>query len=122
MKEPNMRKMSRGKRLLVLAIVAPLAILVVIGIGGGLVMALWNWLMPTLFGLTQVTFWQAFGLLALCRLLFGGLRLHSSAGSRMRRRVRERWEGMTPEERERIRKAMHDRWGFGPSAGEAESR
>jgi hypothetical protein len=105
-----------------LAIVAPLGILVVIGIGGGLVMLLWNWLMPALFGLGPVTFWQAFGLLALCRLLFGGLGLHSSAGSGMRRRMTERWEGMTPEERERIRKAMRDRWGFGSSPGETESR
>lgn len=117
-----MRKMSRGKKMVVFAVVAPLAILVVIGIGGGLVMLLWNWLMPALFGVSSVTFWQAFGLLALCRILFGGLGLHSSAGSRMRRRMGERWEGMTPEERERIRKAMRDRWGFGPPAGETPGR
>lgn len=117
-----MRKMSRGKKLVFLATVVPFAILVVIGIGGGLVMLLWNWLMPTLFGLGSVTFWQAFGLLALCRLLFGGLGLHSSAGSGMRRRMAERWEGMTPEERERIRKVMRDRWGSGPTADEAPSR
>jgi hypothetical protein len=117
-----MRKMSRGKKLMFVAVVAPLAILVVVGIGGGLVMALWNWLMPALFGLSPVTFWQAFGLLALCRILFGGLGLHSSAGPGMRRRMHERWEGMTPEERDRIRKAMHDRWGFGSAPGETESR
>lgn len=23
---------------------------------------LWNWLMPTIFGLTKITFWQALGL------------------------------------------------------------
>jgi hypothetical protein len=116
-----MRKMNRGKKLMFLAVVAPLAILVVVGIGGGLVMALWNWLMPALFGLSPVTFWQAFGLLALCRILFGGLGLHSS-GSSMRRRMGERWEGMTPEERERIRKAMHDRWGLGSAPAETQSR
>ena len=33
-------------------------------------MYLWNWLMPDLFGLTQITFFQAFGLLALASLLF----------------------------------------------------
>ncbi len=48
-----MRKMSRGKKLMFLATVVPLGILVVIGIGGGLVMLLWNWLMPTLFGLAS---------------------------------------------------------------------
>ncbi len=33
---------------------------------------LWNWLMPDIFGLRQVTYWQAFGLLLLTRLLLGG--------------------------------------------------
>jgi hypothetical protein len=115
-----MRKMSRGRKLMFLAMVVPFAILVVIGIGGGLVMLLWNWLMPALFGLSPITFWQAFGLLALCRILFGGLGLHSSAGSSMRRHMGERWEAMTPEERERIRQGMRERWGFGPSRGESQ--
>ena len=34
-----------------------------------IVMLLWNWLMPDLFGLGKIAFWQAFGLLLLCRLL-----------------------------------------------------
>ncbi|MBK6526662.1 MAG: hypothetical protein IPG07_14625 [Crocinitomicaceae bacterium] len=36
------------------------------------VMLLWNWLMPTLFGLTIITFWQALGILILSKILFGG--------------------------------------------------
>lgn len=35
------------------------------------VMLLWNWLMPVIFGLTTITFWQALGLLALSKILFG---------------------------------------------------
>jgi hypothetical protein len=35
-------------------------------------MHLWNWLLPPLFGWRQITFWQALGILALCRILFGG--------------------------------------------------
>ena len=31
---------------------------------------LWNWLMPDLFGLPTVTFWQALGLSLLCSCLF----------------------------------------------------
>jgi len=84
---------------------APLALLgiaVVIAIGGGSVMLLWNWLLPTLFGWRAVTFWQALGLLALCRILFGGLGRHGSR-SKLRQRLGERWERMTPEERERMR-------------------
>lgn len=36
-------------------------------------MLLWNWLMPDLFNLTTITFWQALGLLLLSKLLFGGM-------------------------------------------------
>lgn len=35
-------------------------------------MLLWNWLMPLIFGLSIITFWQALGLLALAKILFGG--------------------------------------------------
>ena len=34
-------------------------------------MFLWNWLMPAIFGLTIITFWQALGLLILSKILFG---------------------------------------------------
>ena len=59
------------------------------------------------FGWRQITFWQALGLLALCRILFGGFgphggRSHSAIrrrmADRMADRVAERWERMTPEE------------------------
>ena len=37
---------------------------------GFVVMWLWNWLMPGIFGLTQITFWQAWGLVVLAHILF----------------------------------------------------
>jgi hypothetical protein len=40
---------------------------------GIVVKVLWNWLMPGLFGLKEITFWQAFGIVLLAKLLFGGL-------------------------------------------------
>ena len=48
--------------------------------GGIIVQWLWNWLLPDIFGLRRVTFWEALGLLALCRILFGGF--GKSGGSR----------------------------------------
>jgi hypothetical protein len=36
------------------------------------VMLLWNWLMPVIFGLKTLTFWQAGGLLVLTSILFKG--------------------------------------------------
>lgn len=98
--------------------IVPLAILgmlAFVAIGGAVVQLLWNWLLPAIFGWRQVTFWQAVGLLALCRILFGGLGMRGGPRSSIRRRMTERWEGMTPEEREKFRDAMRARWGFGPS-------
>jgi hypothetical protein len=40
---------------------------------GWLVMLLWNWLMPLLFGLKVITYWQAFGIVVLSKLLFSGV-------------------------------------------------
>lgn len=37
---------------------------------GFVVMWLWNWLMPDIFGLTTITFWQAWGLVVLSHILF----------------------------------------------------
>jgi len=74
------------------------------------VMSLWNWLVPVLFARPTITFWQAFGLLVLSKILLGGLRLgHRGDGGHWRRRIRERWEHMTPEERETFRQNMRER-------------
>jgi hypothetical protein len=40
---------------------------------GALVMVLWNWLMPAIFGLGTIGYWQGFGLVLLVKLLFGGI-------------------------------------------------
>jgi hypothetical protein len=79
-------------------------------IAGAVVMSLWNALIPTIFTLRPITFWQALGLLVLSRLLFGRF---GGAGRRMhwRRRMRERWEQMTPEERETLMAGMKGRCG-----------
>ena len=39
---------------------------------GFVIMWLWNWLMPEIFGLTTLTYWQAVGLFILIKLLLGG--------------------------------------------------
>jgi uncharacterized membrane protein len=95
-------------------------ILLFIFIGGSLVMYLWNWLMPMLFGWRLITFWQAVALLALCRILFGGVSGRGFRRSDWRnRRMAWRWARMTPEERERFRQGMRERCGnFGAPAPE----
>jgi hypothetical protein len=73
---------------------------------GYVVMRLWNWLMPALFGWHLIGFWQAIGILVLSKILFGGF--HGRHGGHMpwRRRMMERWEKMTPEEREKFSQSM----------------
>jgi len=105
--------------------IAPLAILAMflfVFIGGEIVLHLWNWLLPPLFGWRQITFWQALGILVLCRILFGGLGSPGSGRSNFRRRVDERCKNMTPEERDRFRQRMRERFGFGPSKGESKGQ
>ena len=99
------------RRWVFIAPLALLGILLFIAIGGELVLLLWNWLVPSLFGWRPITFWQAIGLLALCRILFGG---HGFSRSSPRRR--------TPEERVRFRQALRERFGFGPSTSEAKGQ
>ncbi len=93
--------------------IAPLAIIAIplfIFVGGEVVMHLWNWLLLPLFGWRTLSFWQALGLLALCRILFGGLGGHGPGpGRRWDRRCKK----MTPEEREKFRRAMAEGYGFG---------
>jgi Ca2+/H+ antiporter, TMEM165/GDT1 family len=75
------------------------------------VMRLWNWLMPDLFGWHLINFWQAVGILVLSKILFGGFRGHPGRHSYWRRRMMARWEQMTPEEREKFRQGMRGRCG-----------
>ena len=104
----------RGKWIF-LAPLAILGILLFAFIGGEVVKLLWNWLLPPLFGWHQITFWQALGMLVLCRILFGGFGGHGRSRSNGRGR-------MTPEERERFRQRMRERCGFGPTSSESEGQ
>ena len=70
---------------------------------GSAIWQLWNWLMPDLFGLPAIGFWQAVGLMALSWLLFGGWR---GAGGIGGPRHQDHERILTTEERERIRSSM----------------
>ncbi len=96
--------MVRGLKIALFATLA-------VAVFGFVVMSLWNWLMPALFGWRLISFWQALGLLVLSKILFGGF--HRAAGRHVywRRRMMERWEQMTPEEREKFREGVRGRCG-----------
>ncbi|HYL93344.1 MAG TPA: hypothetical protein VEW69_09330 [Alphaproteobacteria bacterium] len=120
------------KKLVWITPLAGVAIALFIWIGGQVVMHLWNWNLPAVFGWREITFWQAVGLFALCRILFGdlGMRVGDARRSNVRRRIEERmadrvgerWEHMTPEERERFRQRVRERCGFDPAPSGGESK
>jgi hypothetical protein len=83
-----------------------IGVLVVVGVAalGWVVMALWNWLIPTLFdGGKQIDYVQAMGVLLLSKILFGGFRGHCGGHGKWHQ---HRWEKMTPEEREKFQSGM----------------
>ncbi|MCH3995517.1 MAG: hypothetical protein LKE54_10855 [Prevotella sp.] len=63
-----------------------------------IVMLLWNWLMPDLFGLKDINFWHALGLLILSKILFGGM-IHGEMSHARHHYMSEKWHQMSPEER-----------------------
>lgn len=108
----------RIRRILKFMLFAALFVVVV----GFVVMGLWNWLLPGLFGFHPITFWQAVGILILSKVLFGGFRGGPGRHLHWRKRMLERWEQMTPEERERFREGMRGRCGsFAPPAAQSKS-
>jgi hypothetical protein len=114
--------MTRKWKLIFIAPAAILGILLFIAIGGESVKLLWNWLLPPLFGWRQINFWQALGILTLCRILFGRMGGRGFRRSKFRGRMGGRCSNMTPEERERIRQRMRDRFGFAPPATESKAQ
>jgi hypothetical protein len=100
----NGKRLARG---LLFAVLAALALTVC----GFVVTGLWNWLMPALFGWKALTFWQAIGLLVLSRLFFGGFRGRHGGSRHRRLRMIERWEQLTPEEKEKFRAGLRGHGG-----------
>jgi hypothetical protein len=86
----------------------PLIVLAFVAFGF-ITMHLWNWLMPVLFHLPEITFWQTIGLMILSRLIIGGFGGHGRGHGHQhcRREMHEKWENMTPEEREKFRENIH---------------
>ncbi len=86
-----------------------LFVMAAVALLGVIVQQLWNWLVPAIIGWHAIKFWQAVGLLVLTRILFGGFR--GRGGMHWRHRLAERWERMSPEEREKFTRGMRGRCG-----------
>jgi Ca2+/H+ antiporter, TMEM165/GDT1 family len=70
---------------------------------------LWNAILPDLVHAGIISYWQAMGLLALSRILFGGFGFHGRGGKPHfghASPLKEKWMGMNDEEKQKFR----DEW------------
>jgi len=98
----------------ILAIAAFIAMIAVFSVA---VLFLWNALMPEIFGLPALNYWQAAGMVILARILFGGLRpWRFGAFGRGRderlfhhgNALREKWKNMSEEERKEFMRGRRE--------------
>jgi hypothetical protein len=79
---------------------------------GWIVMLLWNAILPDLVNVNQINFWQALGLLVLCKILFGGFRGKSGGWGNRKSfgpGLKDNWSNMTPEERLKFKEQLRRR-------------
>ena len=85
---------------------------------GWFVMLLWNWLMPVVFGLGVITYWQAFGLVVLAKLIFGAV----GGGKHMHGSRRDWKHGEWGPPRREGRQSRAERWHHWREFWEQEGR
>ena len=81
---------------------------------GVIVMSLWNALLPAIFGVKSITLLQAFGILVLSKILFGGFghrRWGGGRGYQWKQNMQNRMAAMTPEEKEKFKSEWKNRCG-----------
>src|SRR5258708_19463006 len=95
----NSRKDEAFRMRMKWVLIAPLALMAMLlfaFIGGQIVLRLWNWLLPPLFGWPLITFWPPLGLLVLCPILFAGLRPRAPARSTFAPPIPPPYHPLTP--------------------------
>ncbi|HRH68138.1 MAG: hypothetical protein JNL43_09485 [Flavobacteriales bacterium] len=92
----------------------PIYFILAVLLFGGVVMLLWNAIIPGLTGWAAISFPKALGLLVLCRILFGGFHGkggHGGPSWKHRAEWRERWKTMNDEQRAEMRQRWRERCG-----------
>ena len=88
----------RGAKIAVMAAAAVVLVPAFFVLFGAVTMWLWNWLMPAIFKLPTIGFWQAIGILCLSQLLFKGGQFGRAGRSRWKKeRIRKRMAEECPE-------------------------
>ncbi|MGV3765730.1 MAG: hypothetical protein ACO1NW_06360 [Chitinophagaceae bacterium] len=106
------RKKKIAKKIALMVLLIPLAIFAFTWV----VMSLWNNILPEVLGVKTITFWQAMGILVLSKILFGGFGGKGGGGRKRgkqhwKNNIREKWEQMSPEQREQFKSKWYNRCG-----------
>jgi hypothetical protein len=91
----------------------PIAAALLLGL---IVMLLWNAILPQVVNAAPLSYWQAVGLLVLCRILFGSFfkgrpQFNSRSGWRGGAPWRSKWMNMSEEEKAKFREEWKKRCG-----------
>ncbi|XOV95389.1 MAG: hypothetical protein ACFHWX_07185 [Bacteroidota bacterium] len=99
-----MDKMKRGLWIFKMALMVILFFAVV----SGIVMYLWNWLMPDIFDLRVITFWEAAGILLLSKIIFGFGKKggHHHGGPSWK----NKWAHMSEEQKNQWKEKFKEKW------------
>ncbi|HLY68193.1 MAG TPA: hypothetical protein VKR53_00610 [Puia sp.] len=102
-----MRRRFNGRKLF---FIIPL-VLLGMAVFTEIVMLLWNNVLAQVVHVSTIGFWQALGLLVLSKILFGGFRGAHWGRHEWKKGMMQRWDNMTPEEREKFRGEWERRCG-----------
>jgi len=107
MMQNNFRTRGGPKRFLVFIFFILLMALVL----GALVMWLWNAILPELLNVKAINYWQAVGLVVLCKILFGNFRPPAGQGPQYFGKPdwRKKWMGMNDAEKEKFKEEWRKR-------------
>jgi hypothetical protein len=86
------------------------------GILGWIVMLLWNTVLTKAVTVNPINFWQALGLFALSKILFGGFQKKWTSHNKWTPEMKEKWNSMSPEEKEKFKQEWRNKcktWGRG---------
>ena len=100
-------KCGRGRKKYFFLLIIP----IIIGVLAIIVMALWNALLPELFGVGTISFWQALGLLILCKILFGGFGCGGRKKFGRGPHFRRKWRNMSDEDKRKFKEEWKRRCG-----------
>ena len=100
-----------------------LMVFIIFSLVSTIVMLLWNWLIPDLFELSEITIWQAAGILLLSKILFGGFKKghHGHDGPPWKKHWQKKWHSIPEDKRERWKQRFADKWCGYVSEEQAES-